>query len=120
MKAVIWTDVAQLLVYLTGSAVTFFVLLHRIPGGWSEVTQVAAAAGHKLRVLDFSWHLATKYTFWSGLIGGPFLTLATHGTDQIIVPRLLQANSERGSRRGLLDSGVIMLVQFTLVLLIRL
>src|ERR1700736_2419993 len=65
MKAVIWTDVAQLLIYLTGSAVTFFVLLHRIPGGWSEVTQAAAAAGNKLQVFDFTWSLATKYTFWS-------------------------------------------------------
>ncbi|PYU61862.1 MAG: hypothetical protein DMG55_06210, partial [Acidobacteria bacterium] len=89
MKAVIWTDVAQLLIYLTGSAVTFFVVLRRIPGGWQEVTHVAAAAGHKLQLLDFSWNLATKYTFWSGLIGGAFLTMATHGTDQIIVQRLL-------------------------------
>ncbi len=103
MKAVIWTDVAQLLLYLTGSAVTFFVLLHRIPGGWSEVTQVAAAAGHKLQFLDFSWNSATKYTFWSGLIGGAFLTMASHGTDQIIVQRLLAAKSERDSRRALLS-----------------
>src|SRR5437879_7232538 len=118
MKAVIWTDVAQLLLYLTGSAVTFFVLLHRIPGGWTEVTQVATAAGHKLQVLDFSWNLATKYTFWSGLIGGAFLTMATHGTDQIIVQRLLAAKSERDSRRALLASGVIVLVQFIVFLLI--
>src|SRR6202795_458124 len=107
MKAVIWTDVAQLLLYLTGSAVTFFVLLHRIPGGWSEVTQVAAAAGHKLQLLDFSWHLATKYTLWSGLIGGAFLTMATHGTDQTIVQRLLAARNERDGRAALLVSGVI-------------
>jgi SSS family solute:Na+ symporter len=118
MKAVIWTDVAQLLIYLTGSAATFLVLLHRIPGGWSEVTQVAAAAGHKLQVLDFSWNLATKYTFWSGLIGGAFLTMATHGTDQIIVQRLLAARNESDSRRALLTSGVIVLVQFTIFLLI--
>ncbi len=120
MKAVIWTDVAQLLLYLTGSAVTFFVLLHRIPGGWSEVTQVAAAAGHKLQLLDFSWNLATKYTFWSGLIGGAFLTMASHGTDQIIVQRLLAAKSERDSRRALLTSGGIVLFQFTVFLLIGL
>src|SRR5712664_1514472 len=118
MKAVIWTDVAQLLLYLTGSAVTFFVLLHCIPGGWAEVTQVAAAAGHKLQVFDFSWNLATKYTFWSGLIGGAFLTMATHGTDQIIVQRLLAAKSEGDSRRALLTSGVIVLIQFTVFLLI--
>jgi SSS family solute:Na+ symporter len=118
MKAVIWTDVTQLLIYLTGSTVTFFVLLHRIPGGWGEVTQVAAAAGNKLQLLDFSWNLATKYTFWSGLIGGAFLTMATHGTDQIIVQRLLAAKSEGDSRRALLTSGVIVLIQFTMFLLI--
>src|SRR5258706_16240635 len=95
MKAVIWTDVAQLLIYLTGSTVTFLVLLHRIPGGWSEVVQVAAAAGHKLQFLDFSWHLATKYTSWSALIGGAGVTQSTHGTDQIIVQRLLAAKKQR-------------------------
>jgi SSS family transporter len=118
MKAVIWTDVAQLLLYLTGSAVTLIVLLHRIPGGWSEVTQVAAAAGHKLQLFDFSLSWSTKYTFWSGLIGGAFLTMATHGTDQTIVQRLLAARSERDSRRALLTSGIIVLIQFTIFLLI--
>src|SRR5580692_11158180 len=118
MKAVIWTDVAQLLLYLTGSAVTFWVLLHRIPGGWTEVAQVAAAAGHKLQVFDFSFDLATKYTFWSGLIGGAFLTMASHGTDQTIVQRLLAARNEKDSRRALLTSGVIVLIQFTVFLLI--
>jgi solute:Na+ symporter, SSS family len=118
MKAVIWTDVAQFLLYVSGSAVTLFMLLHRIPGGWSEVTQVAAAAGQKLQVLDFSFSWSTKYTFWSGLIGGAFLTMASHGTDQIIVQRLLAARSERDSRRALLISGVIVLIQFTVFLLI--
>src|SRR5215467_2041418 len=118
MKAVIWTDVAQLLLYLTGSAVTLFVLLQRIPGGWNEVIQVAATAGHKLQFLDFSWNLATKYTFWSGVIGGAFLTMATHGTDQTIVQRLLAAKTENDSRKALLASGGIVLVQFTLFLLV--
>lgn len=118
MKAVIWTDVAQLFVYMTGSAITLAVLLHRIPGGWGEVSQIAAAGGHKLQFVDFSWNLATKYTFWSGLIGGAFLTMASHGTDQTIVQRLLAAKSERDSSRALLTSGVIILVQFTVFLLI--
>ena len=118
MKAVIWTDVAQLFVYLTGSAVTLVLLLHRIPGGWTEVAQMAAAAGHKLQFLDFSWNLATKYTFWSGVIGGSFLTMATHGTDQTIVQRLLAAKTRRDSGRALLTSGGIVLVQFTVFLLI--
>jgi solute:Na+ symporter, SSS family len=118
MKAVIWTDVAQLLLYLTGSAVTLALLLDRIPGGWMEVQQVAAAADHKLQVFDFSFSLATKYTFWSGLIGGAFLTMASHGTDQTIVQRLLAARNEKESRRALLASGVIVLVQFIVFLLI--
>jgi len=118
MKAVIWTDVAQLLIYLAGSAATFLVLLHRVPGGWNEVVQVAGAHGHKLQVFDFSFNLATKYTFWSGLIGGAFLTMATHGTDQTIVQRLLAARNQRDSRRALLASGVIVLFQFTVFLLI--
>jgi SSS family transporter len=118
MKAVIWTDVAQLLLYLGGSAITLALLLHRLPGGWAELTQVAASAGHKLQVFDFSFHLTTRYTLWSGLIGGAFLTMATHGTDQTIVQRLLAARSERDGRRALLTSGFVVLVQFTVFLLI--
>jgi Na+/proline symporter len=71
-----------------------------------------------MQLFDFSWNLATKYTFWAGLIGGAFLTMASHGTDQIIVQRLLAARSERDSRLALLTSGGIVLIQFTLFLLI--
>ncbi len=60
MKAVIWTDVAQLLVYITGSAITLALLLDRIPGRWSELSQVAAAAGQQISFVDFSWHSAAK------------------------------------------------------------
>jgi SSS family transporter len=118
MKAVIWTDVAQLILYISGSVVTFFLLLHRIPGGWSEVTQAAAAAGGKLSIFNFSWHPSAEFTIWSGLIGGAFLTMASHGTDQTIVQRLLAARDQRDSRRALLASGVIVLFQFTLFLLV--
>jgi solute:Na+ symporter, SSS family len=107
-----------LLLYLAGSAATLFTLLHRIPGGWSEVTQAAGGAGHKLQVLDFSFHWATRYTFWSGLFGGAFLTMASHGTDQTIVQRLLAARDQRDGRKALLASGAIVLVQFTVFLLI--
>jgi SSS family transporter len=118
MKAVIWTDVLQVTIYLTGSAVTLWILLHQIPGGWVEASQVAAAAGHKLQVFDFSFHWASKYTFWSGVIGGAFLTMASHGTDQTIVQRLLAAKNERDSRTALLASGVVILMQFAVFLVI--
>src|ERR1700687_984374 len=118
MKAVIWTDVAQLILYFTGSVAAFFLLLHRIPGGWAEITQVAAAAGGKLTVFHFGFSLTEKYTIWSGILGGTFLTMASHGTDQTIVQRLLAARSERESKIALLSSGIIILVQFTLFLVI--
>ena len=118
MRAVIWTDVMQFALYLTGSVAAFFLLLHKIPGGWPEVTQVAAAAGGKLRVFDFAFSLTQSYTFWSGLLGGTFLTMASHGTDQTMVQRLLAARNERDSKKALLASGVIIFVQFALFLVI--
>jgi solute:Na+ symporter, SSS family len=120
MKAVIWTDVVQFLLYFAGSLVAFYLLLHRIPGGWHTVVQ-AAAPGHKFRILDFSFSLtnpAKLYTFWSGVVGGTFFTMASHGTDQTIVQRLLAAKSERESKLALLASGVVILVQFALFLVL--
>src|SRR5271170_3979454 len=118
LKAVIWTDVLQLFIYITGSVAAFFLLLHRIPDGWLGVTQAAAAAGGKLRVFDFTFGLTRSYTFWSGLIGGTFLTMASHGTDQTMVQRLLAARSERDAKTALLGSGVIVFFQFALFLVI--
>ncbi len=121
MKAVIWTDVAQTVLYLGGSLAAFFLLLHRIPGGWAEVVLVSAAAGDKLRVFDFSFSLrdpAKTYTFWSGLVGGCFLTMASHGTDQTIVQRLLAARSQRESKIALLSSGAVIFGQFALFLVL--
>ncbi len=118
MRAVIWTDVAQLALYLTGSVAAFFLLLHKIPGGWTEVTHAAAAAGGKLRVFDFAFSLTKSYTFWSGLIGGTFLTMASHGVDQTMVQRLLAARNERDSKKALLGSGVVVFAQFALFLVL--
>jgi solute:Na+ symporter, SSS family len=118
LKAVIWTDVMQLAIYLAGSAAAFVLLLHRIPGGWGEVTSVAAAAGGKLRVFDFSFSLTRSYTFWSGVLGGTFLSMASHGTDQTLVQRVLAARNERDGKAALLGSGVIVFVQFALFLVL--
>src|SRR5947209_9345361 len=84
LAAVIWTDVVQLFIYVAGTIVGFFVLLHLVPGGWPAIHSAAAAAG-KMQVLDFTFSLSKTFTFWAGLIGGMFLTTATHGTDQLLV-----------------------------------
>jgi SSS family solute:Na+ symporter len=115
--AVIWTDVVQLFVYIAGAAVVFFSLLHLIPGGWAEVMRAGAAAG-KFRVLNPQLTMSQPYTLWAGIIGGIALTLATHGTDQFLVQRLLSARSAREAARGLVLSGVLVFAQFVLFLLI--
>jgi SSS family transporter len=117
MTAVIWTDVVQLAIYISGSLVGLFTILHLVPGGWSTIHQIAGDSG-KFRVFDFSWNFYSTYTFWSGVIGGAFLTTATHGADQLIVQRLLAARSERQSKVALLSSGAAVLAQFSLFLLL--
>lgn len=117
MAAVIWTDVVQLTIYLAGTVVAFFTILHLVPGGWETVQAMGSEFG-KFRVFDFSWNLSATYTLWSGVIGGAFLTTASHGVDQLIVQRLLSARNERESKIALLSSGVAIFFQFSLFLLI--
>lgn len=117
MAAVIWTDVVQMVLYVGGSLVALATVCHRIPGGWNALLAGASAA-HKLTMLHFSWSLAETYTFQAGVIGGCFLTMASHGTDQLMVQRLLAAKNLRESRVALLVSGVVVFFQFTLFLLI--
>jgi SSS family transporter len=119
MTAVIWTDVVQMFLYVAGAAVSLIVILREIPGGWPHVVAVASPAG-KFQVFDFSLaHLATNtFGFWAGVIGGTFLTTASHGTEQLLVQRLLAARNERQSRAALLTSWVVIFVQFTLFLVI--
>ncbi len=122
MTAVIWTDVVQMGMYVVGAALSLFVILGKIPGGWQHVAAVADAA-HKFRVFDFSFSwsqefFARSYSFWAGVLGGCFLTTASHGTDQLIVQRLLSAKSEGQSRAALLSSWVVVFIQFALFLLI--
>ena len=104
LAAVIWTDVVQTVIYVGGTLVGLFTILHLVPGGWPAIHHLAASAG-KLQVFDFTPDFWKPYTFWAGLIGGTFLTTASHGTDQLIVQRLLAARNQRQSVTALLSSG---------------
>ena len=115
--AVIWTDVIQMFVYIAGAVVVLVALLNRIPGGWSEVVAAGSAAG-KFTVISFSTDPKVVYTMWAGVVGGIALTLATHGTDQFLVQRLLSARTARQASTGLVLSGIIVFAQFALFLLI--
>jgi SSS family transporter len=122
MTAVIWTDVVQMFLYVGGALASFVLMLQLIPGGWGHAVALGAAA-HKFQFFDFhfSWtaqFFQTKYSFWAGLIGGCFLTTASHGTEQLLVQRLLAAKNERESRRALLSSWLVVFFQFSLFLTI--
>jgi SSS family transporter len=117
MAAVIWTDVVQMGLYIAGTIVSVILLGNRVPGGWHAIHTIAAASG-KLTIFHFAFSLSENYTFWAGLAGGCFLTMASHGTDQLMVQRLLAAKNLRDSRIALLSSGVVILVQFALFLAI--
>ena len=129
LAAVIWTDVVQTFIYVGGTLVGLVTILHLVPGGWQSVQTIAGGL-HKFQVFDphffdptiaTHWpHLsfAKPYTLWAGIIGGAFLTTASHGTDQLIVQRLLAARNQRQSVLALLSSGVAVFFQFGLFLLV--
>jgi Na+/proline symporter len=117
VKATVWTDVIQMFVYLAGAGVILVTVSQVLPGGITAAAASAAEAG-KLQIFDFSFDLQATYTFWAGLIGGVFLTLATHGTDHYLVQRLLVARSARAARTGLIVSGLVVVAQFAFFLFI--
>lgn len=122
MAAVIWTDVVQMALYVSGALLSFAMILQHIPGGWEQVAQTAAIE-QKFRVFHFGFEptmafFSQTYSFWAGLLGGCFLTTATHGTDQLVVQRLLSARSQTEARLALLTSWVVIFLQFTLFLTI--
>src|SRR6266496_269927 len=117
LAAVIWTDVVQTAIYVGGTLLGIATIIHYVPGGWAHIHQVASAAD-KFRVFDFTPTFWKPYTFWAGVIGGAFLTTASHGTDQLIVQRLLAARGLRESKAALLSSGAAILFQFGLFLLL--
>jgi SSS family solute:Na+ symporter len=117
MRAVVWTDVLQTFVYLFGGMAALWLIGKGVDGGWSAILGDAAARG-KLKVIDTYTGLDRAHTLWAGLIGGAFLSMASHGADQLIVQRLLAASSLRDARRSLIGSGIAVFFQFALFLII--
>ncbi|TAN20878.1 MAG: sodium:solute symporter [Acidobacteria bacterium] len=118
LRAVVWTDFIQICIYVAGAVLSLVLLLHALPGGWHTVTAMAANHGNKLRIFHFNFSWTETYTFWSGLLGGTFLTMATDGTDQLMVQRLLAARNQRESTVALMSSWLVIFFQFVLFLVI--
>lgn len=116
LKAVVWVDVIQLGVYVAGGVAALWIAAE-LAGGTGAMFAAASAAG-KLRILDPAISFTATYTLLGGLVGGAMLSAASHGTDQLIVQRLLASRSLRDAQRALIGSGVLVLFQFGLFLLI--
>ena len=111
MEAVIWVEVVQLLIYIGGAIAAAVVILNQIDGGMPQVLALGQQF-NKFNLFDFTLDFTKTYTFWAGLIGGCFLTMSTHGTDQYLVQRYLCTNKSSSASLALLSSGAVVLGQF--------
>jgi len=116
LKAVVWIDLIQVVVYLTGAVMSLAILVSRIPGGFAGALSRNAAAGQPAHLFNFAFDPSQPYTFWAGVVGGAFLAMASHGADQLIVQRLLACRGLRDAQKALVGSGVLVILQFALFL----
>ena len=127
LKAVVAMDVVQMFIYLLGAAASLALVLHRLPGGWSDVLAWASRGGvSKFEILNLetggslAGFLSAPYTLLGGLLGGTFLTMASHGTDQLLVQRLLGCRSKWDAQRALMLDASLIVLQFAFFLVLGL
>ena len=122
VRGVIWVDAVQMVIYIGGAFLAAVLLVSSHPGGWEGITQLASEGG-KFQVFALGFDTGfwnTPYTLFAGIIGGAFLSMASHGTDQLVVQRVLTTKSLAAGRKALIWSGVIIIAQFTLFLIVGL
>lgn len=127
LRAVVAMDVVQLFIYLCGAAASMYIILHHLPNGWSDVAAFATEGGkNKFEIFNPTWgesfigFLSSPYTLLGGLLGGTFLTMASHGTDQLLVQRLLGCKTKWDSQRALMLDAALIVLQFAFFLVLGL
>src|SRR6266571_1371009 len=117
MRAVVWTEIVQASVYLLGGLSAIVIIGQLVPGGWSSIVAAAAPAG-KFKIISWYTGFDQPHTMFAGVIGGAFLSMASHGADQLIVQRLLSARSLKAAQAAVIGSGVAVIIQFALFLIL--
>lgn len=122
IKAVVWVDTVQLVIYLTSGVVAIAFLANLVPDGWWQ----HGVRNGKTAVIDFgversfsAW-LTQPYLFVTAVAGGAVFSMASHGVDQLMVQRLLACRSLRDSQKALIGSAVLVMLQFALFLIVGL
>lgn len=123
LKGIIWVDALQMLIYIGGAVVAGYYLINLLPQGLGNALASTGAAG-KLDVVSLGFEngiagfFAKPYTLLGGVLGGAFLSMASHGTDQLVVQRLLASKNLSEGRKAIIGSGVIVVFQFVLFMLV--
>ncbi len=117
LRAVVWIDVVQMFLYVLGGVAALVVLVRLVPGGWGGIVDAGMAAD-KFRIIHLEGGFASARWLLTGLVGGAFLSMASHGVDHIIVQRLLAARSQRDAQRAVVGSGIVVVLQFALFLVV--
>jgi len=118
LKAVVSMDVIQLFIYITGAAISLVIILSGLPNGISDVF----AYSEKFKIFNFDFRnsiiefLASPYTIIGAFLGGTFLTMASHGTDQLLVQRLLGCKNKKDSQKALMLDASLIVLQFAFFL----
>jgi len=127
LKAVVAMDVVQMFIYLGGAVASMVLILNHLPNGWADVVRYAILDGaNKFQVINPNWggsfleFLSSPYTLGGGLLGGTFLTMASHGTDQLLVQRLLGCKTRWESQRALMLDAAFIVLQFGFFLVLGL
>lgn len=117
MRAVVWTEIVQASVYLIGGISAVILVGMLVQGGWGAIIHSASAAG---KFATISWYTGFDQpnTMLAGVLGGAFLSMASHGADQLIVQRLLSARSLKSAQAAVIGSGVAVIIQFALFLVL--
>lgn len=117
-KAVSITQKWQMAVIMLGMFIAFFTIIGQLPEQVSFFDGLhLAGAMNRLNIVDFSFNLETRYTFWNGMLGGLFLALSYFGTDQSQVQRYLGGKSVNQSRLGLMFNALLKVpMQFFILL----
>ena len=117
IRSVVWADSIQFFIYIIGAFVTMGLLSILVEGGWLTIFAEARAAG-KLAIFHGGDPVTQQYHFLTAIAGGMFLSLASHGTDHLMVQRLMAARNARDGQKALIGSGFMAFFQFALFLLV--
>ncbi len=123
LKGIIWVDVIQMFIYLGGAVAAGIFILNLVPNGFQSVIEAADKA-NKFNFLNLGFQGGIKnffsqpYTLLGGILGGMFLSMASHGTDQLIVQRLFATRNLKDGQKAVIGSGIIIVFQFAVFLIL--